>query len=219
MKYGQLVVNDSMNKTVYRCFEHLTKEDQAKFVKRFRNESNDGWQATHTYRELILGCYLCSKGYPVRYGVKLDTQTPDWAILDANQDIKAIIELASFHAPKEEEDRFWKNSITEATGPGWRTDNTNRLYSKIREKIAHYNVLSTNRNLAIIMAIFEQPPAEIQTNELEECLSEKDTGLFELYPNFSGVLLFREGYGDSYPNHYKFEYLPNHHALYKFLLA
>ena len=62
MKYGQIAGNKSVNETIYRCFGHICEKDVPKFVKKFRSQLNDNTQVMHTFRELILGAYLASRG-------------------------------------------------------------------------------------------------------------------------------------------------------------
>jgi hypothetical protein len=67
MKYGQIAESKKINYAIYRCFEHLCDEDQQRFVKKFREQPHDSDQIMHTFRELILGAYLSSRGFRVRH--------------------------------------------------------------------------------------------------------------------------------------------------------
>jgi hypothetical protein len=218
MKYGQLLVNTSMNKTCYRCFDYIAREDVMKFVRKFQKQHGDGWQITHVYRELLLGAHLCHRGYNARYNIALDSQTPDWSIFDKDQKTQTIIELASFHAPKEEEDEDWGNLDEKEVSFRWNSDNTNRLYSKIKEKTTHYKQLVERHKLSFVVAIFNQPFADIQPNEIQNCLFDKEAGIFNLYPELSGALFFREGVGNLFPSHYRFDYFENPQSIRKFRL-
>lgn len=218
MKYGQLIVNTSMNYTCYRCFDFVSKEDVMKFVAKFQKQQGDGWQMTHTYRELLLGAHLCSLGYNARHNINLDLKTPDWTIFDKSQQAQTIIELASFHAPKEEENEDWKNLHEKGVSFKWHSDNTQRLYSKIQEKTTYYKELVQKYKLSFVVAIFDQPIADIQQNEIQDCLFDKEAGIFNLYPELSGTLFFREGMGNNFPSHYRFDYFENPRSLRKFRL-
>src|SRR5712692_7686531 len=79
MTYGQLVANTSMNETIYHCFDHISKEDEPTFARKFRKQ-RDGWQKTHTFRELVLGAHLCGRGFNARYEQKVNLLTPDWSM-------------------------------------------------------------------------------------------------------------------------------------------
>ena len=214
-----MVINKSMNETIYRCFEYLSPEDVSKFKIKFQNYQNDDWQLTHTYRELLLGAHLCSLGYNARHEIKLDLQTPDWSIFDKDQKIKTIIETASFHPPKAIEDERWKSLGEKGVFFSWHSDNTNRLYDRIRDKVTRYQKLVEKYELSFVVAIFDQSFADIQPNEIQECLFEQQTGIFSLYSELSGALFFRDGFGDSFPSHYHFEYMENPHPVREFHLA
>lgn len=218
MKYGRLLFNTSMNNTCYRCFDSISKEDVMKFVTKFQKHKDDGWQITHAYRELLLGAHLCSLGYNARYNLNLDSKTPDWSIFDKDQKTQTIIELASFHAPKEEEDEDWGNLDKKKVSFKWNSDNTHRLYSKIKEKIARYKALVKKHKLSFVVTVFNQPFADIQPKEIQNCLFDKDAGIFILYPELSGALFFREGVGNIFPSHYRFDYFENPYSLQKFRL-
>jgi len=224
MKYGQLVANTSMNETIYRCFEYISKaskEDERRFVRKFREQRTNGWQMTDTFRELVLGAHLCSKGFRARYERAVESQTPDWAVLGKDQKIVGIVEVMSFHAPKAVEDEFEdfvdevakrQNPLSTDVWVHWPNahwpNNSKRLYQRIQDKISKYKGLVEKHSLPFALAKFNQFPAEVLPAELKEWLLDKETGLFTDYPHLSGVLFFREGNGDHYLP-YNFEYLKN----------
>lgn len=187
-----------------------------KFVKKFK--SKDGWLKTHTYRELVLGAHLCSSDHQARYEMKLDSQKPDWSIFGYDEKIKAIVELTSFHSPKVIEDGFENSLNSKGSWFGWHSNNADRLYHSIQDKIIDYKNLVVKYELAFVVAVFSQPPADIQIAELRECLFDKSTGLFKDYPELSGVLLFKEGAGNYFPQNYYFEYIENPEPLREFKL-
>jgi hypothetical protein len=150
--------------------------------------------------------------------LNLDSKTPDWSILDKDQKIRTIIELASFHAPKEEEAEDWGNLDKKMVSFKWNSDNTHRLYSKIKEKTTRYKELVEKHELSFVVAIFNQPFADIQSNEIQYCLFDKEGGIFNLHPELSGALFFREGVGNIFPSHYRFDYFENPRSLRKFCL-
>ncbi len=97
MKYGQIAESKKINYAIYRYFEHLCCEDQQRFVKKFREQPHDSDQIIHTFRELILGAYLSSKGFRVRHEYSVESKTPDWCILDNRSVVVGIAELVNFH--------------------------------------------------------------------------------------------------------------------------
>lgn len=100
MKYGQIAGNNHINALIYRCFEYICEEDEEKFVKKFREQRHELNQVMHTFRELVLGAYLGSSGFKVRHDYVVNTQTPDWCILDEKSMVIGIVELTNFHIDK-----------------------------------------------------------------------------------------------------------------------
>jgi hypothetical protein len=212
MQYDRLLASSNMDATAKRCLSRISAEDATRFVTEFQNPNNQDWQITHTYRELILGTYLRLAGFDARYSVQLDSQEPDWSILDENSKPRAIAEVASLHAPIDVENLtydlhrgFWGEN-----------DNTDRLYSRLQGKITKYKDLVENRRLAFVVAIFSQNPAFVQLSEFQACLQDENSGLFKAYPMLSGAILFQEGTCryDIIP--YRFDFLRNPEAQLEF---
>lgn len=141
MKYGQIAGNKHINVMIYRCFEHICEEDERKFVKKFREQPPNGDQIMHTFRELVLGAYLSSNGFEVRYDYMVGTKTPDWCILDDASAVRCIVELTNFHIDKATENKIEKQLQAVGISVGWLGQNDNRLYHCIWHKAQVYKTL------------------------------------------------------------------------------
>lgn len=138
MTYPQIAGNRSINAMINRCFEHIHRADVPKFVKKFRTQYSDDNQVMHTFRELVLGAYLASRGLNVRYDHKVDSKRPDWCILDQWSALRAIVELTNFHAPKVTEDSIKSQLQISGFWVGWQEPNNYRLYRRIAQKSVEY---------------------------------------------------------------------------------
>lgn len=214
MKYGQIAGNKKVNHAIYRCFERLCDEDQQRFVKKFREQPHDSDQIMHTFRELILGAYLSSRGFRVRYECSVECKTPDWCILDNRSAVVGIAELVNFHI-----DALTESNIAEQTRAKpsvvfyWRDKNKNnveRLSYSIQDKMQKYHALTETLRVPYIIGIFLDFKVVVDTEELRACLYPNDTGLFQMYRHVSGVLYFEENTGQ-----YLFRYEQNPNALRK----
>jgi hypothetical protein len=204
LKYGQIAGSKRINDFIYHCFFHLKDSEAEKFVSEFKKQPHDNIQVMHTFRELILGAYLSQIGLKMCHNYDIDSKTPDWCALDNNLHPKCIIELANFHPDAEtstdivtqiQEKGIWCNFVK---------PNTERLYNAIWVKISKYKSLITKYKFPYVVSIFGEFAAIIDQEELDQCLFDKETGLFELYPEVSGLLYFEESSGD-----YFFVYKPN----------
>jgi hypothetical protein len=217
MEYGQIAGNRSINTFIYRCFEYISKEDQQKFVKKFREQQPDSDQRLHTFRELVLGAYLSSCGFKVRHHHKIDSKTPDWCILDDKSVVTGIIECTSFHIDKTKEDEIEIQRRAKGFVWYWRDENKNnvvRLDNRIQEKAQQYKALVEKLGVPYIIAIY--PNFEVAIDFKEELcplLFDEKTGLFKDYHELSGVLYFEENAG-----RYSFRYAQNPNALRVILL-
>jgi len=200
MKYGQIAGNKSINDTIYRCFGCVCGEDERRFVSKFRQQPHNEAQILHTYRELVLGAYLASKGLKVRYGYKVDTKTPDWAILDDKSMLMGIIELVNFHTDRETENAIEVQLQSEGHWDGCLNDNHYRLYGAIQRKATIYKPLVEKRRIPYVIAVFGDFLAAITRDEIERCLFCEESGLFGVYPVISGLLYFE--HSGSYEFHY-----------------
>lgn len=215
MKYGQIAGNSRINTFIYRCFEHIREEDERKFVRKFREQPQDSHEIMHTFRELVLGAFLCSRGLRAHYEHVVDSRTPDWSILDGRSKPGAIVELTSFHIDKATETEIEEQLRAEGLACVWRDadrDNVDRLYHSIWHKAQVYRALVQELGIPYIVAVFGEFRAAVDEEEVRLCLLEDEFGLFEMYPEVSGVLYFEEKSG-----HYLFSYIHNPGALFGLL--
>jgi hypothetical protein len=215
MKYGQIAGNKQINALIYRCFEHICEEDERSFVRKFREQPHDSAQIMHTFRELVLGAYLGSSGLKARYDWAIDTQTPDWCILGREMAVTGIVELVNFHIDKTTENEIEEQLQARGVTTAWRDHNKNnadRLYHCIWHKAQVYRALVEDLGIPYIVAVFGQFQAAIDfEDDLSPCLFDKESGLFEMYPDVSGVLYFEEISGL-----YLFNYTSNPYAVRSF---
>ena len=204
MKYGQIAGNESINAMIYRCFEHVHEQDAPKFVKKFKNQLKDNTQVMHTFRELILGAYLATRGLNVRYEYRMDGETPDWCVLDDSGAPMAIVELVNFHPDRATEDSIATELQERGLWGGWQQSNERRLYDRIQQKANTYKAVVVACGVSYIIAVFSEFAAAVNADELNTCLSDKETGIFGQYPLLTGLLFFEECSG-----RYQFTYMPN----------
>lgn len=216
MKYDEIAGNKHINALIYHCFEYIDEEDERKFVKKFREQPKDSAEIMHTFRELILGAYLCSEGFRGRYDYNIDGKTPDWSLFDSNSGLCALVELTNFHLDLATESEIEEQLHSKMVALVWRDankDNTERLYQVIWHKAGVYQRLIQERRISYVIAVFGEPSAVIDFEEVCVCLTDKESGLFNMYPELSGVLYFEEHFGS-----YSFTYANNSSALYPITL-
>jgi hypothetical protein len=214
MKYGQIAESNKINYAIYQYFEHLCEEDQQRFVKKFREQPHDSDQIMHTFRELILGAYLSSRGFRVRHEYLVEGKTPDWCILDNRSVVVGIVELVNFHIDAVTESAIPKQIRAKSIAVYWRDGNKNnveRLYYCIWDKMQKYQALIEKLRGPYIIGIFLDFKVVVDLEELRACLYPNDTGLFRMYRHVSGVLYFEENAGQ-----YLFRYEQNPDALRRF---
>ena len=211
MKYGQIAENRHINAFIYHCFKYIHEIDERKFVKKFREQPHNSEQIMHTFRELILGAYLGSNGFNVRYDYVIESKTPDWCILSDKSALMGIVELATFHIDKATEIEINRHLETKGFAGYWRDkrkNNIGRLYHLIWDKAVQYRSLGRKLEIPYVVAIFGDFLAAIDSQEVRNCLNGKDIGLFGIYPEMSGLLFFWDSSGG-----YFFNYLMNPNAL------
>ena len=212
MKYGQVAGNSSINAMIYRCFEYVCEEDERKFVRKFQEQPHDSDQIMHTFRELVLGAYLSSKDFRMRYDYVIDNKTPDWVILDVGgQSITGVVELMNFHIDKAAENEIEEQMRAKGIAVYWRDqgkDNVDRLYHAILRKASVYRSLIEKLQVPYVIGVFGEFKAALDFEEVSLCLFDEETGLFGMYPELSGVLYFEENAGL-----YSFNYASNPNAL------
>jgi hypothetical protein len=169
----------------------------------------------HTFRELILGAYLSSKGFRVRHEYSVEGKTPDWCIMD-NGSAVGIVELVNFHIDAVTESEMIRQMQTEGIAVHWRDENKNnkRLYYCIWDKMQKYQALTEKLRTSYIIGLFRDFLADIKFKDVHACLYPDDTGhtgLFQIYRHVSGVLYFED-----HSAQYWFRYEQNPNALRKF---
>ena len=215
IKYGKIAGSKRINELIYRCFEYISEEDERKFIGEFRDQPDDSDQILHTLRELVLGAYLSSSGFKVRHDCAVDSQTPDWCILDEKSGVKGIVELTNFHIDKASEDEIEAHLKARGVARVWRDKNKNnvdRLYYCIWHKAQVYGTLVEKLRVPYVVAVFGEFRAAIEfEEEVCPCLFDDEFGLFEMYPEVSGLTYFEESFG-----RYSFSYAHNPNALHRF---
>jgi hypothetical protein len=207
MKYGQIAGSKRINAFIYDCFSHLVEEDQQKFAKRFRNQPHDSNEVMHTFRELVLGAYLCSRGFEARFESVVEGFTPDWSIVGAQSEVTAIVELTTFHLDMATEQEINDQLRAKGLSCVWRDarkNNVDRLYHCLWHKAQTYRQLVMAMGIPYVVAVFLDFRASVDLEEIRSCLSGDETGLFRMYSELSGVLCFEETGG-----RYSFAYEPN----------
>ena len=211
MKEGRIADSKAINAFIYRCFEYLCDDDERKFLKKFREQPVDSDQIMHTFRELVLGSYLSSYGFTARYDNAVDSQTPDWCILNDKLMVIGIVELINFHIDKATEKDIEQQLESNSIASYWRDknkDNIHRLHRCIEDKATTYRTLVKKLNVPYVVAIFGHFETAVDFEEVYLCLSDKEVGLFDMYPEMSGILYFNESFG-----RYSFNYASNPNAL------
>jgi hypothetical protein len=206
MKYGRIAANDSINAAIYRCFGFITEADAKAFVRKFAEQPHDQDQVMHTFRELILGAFLGSNGLAVRSERPVAGKTPDWSVVDGEH-LRCIIELVNFHNAKTTEDEIKAHFAGGQMWAGWRKPHADRLYSSIYGKCLKYRDIAESEAIPYVIGVYSDFLAGVNREEVEACLYDRETGLFNSYPEVSGVLFFDDNYA-----RYRFSYLPNPHA-------
>jgi len=212
MRDDRIAGNTSIDTLIHHCVKYICREDELKFRKKLREQPHDSDQIMHTFRELILGAYLCSSGVKVRYEYTVESKTPDWCILDDNSMVKGIIELINFHIDKTTEDDISEQMRNAGLAIYWRDkhrDNVDRLYHCMWDKIQVYRAVVEELRIPYVIAIFGEFSVAVDfKDDLWTCLNDKEFGLFQQYPELSGALYFEENSGK-----YLFEYAYNSSAL------
>ncbi|MGA2705747.1 MAG: hypothetical protein ABSH35_32275 [Isosphaeraceae bacterium] len=206
MKYGRIAGNTSINAAIYHCFDFITEADTGAFARKFAEQPHDQDQVMHTFRELILGAFLASNGLSVRSERPVAGKTPDWCILDG-EDLRCIIELVNFHTAKATEDEIKAHFAAGKAWAGWEKPHANRLYSSVHNKCVAYKGVAESEGVPYVVGVYGDFLADVDRQEVEVCLCDQETGLFNSYPEVSGVLFFDDNFA-----RYRFNYLPNPQA-------
>ena len=205
IKYGQITGNEKINGFICCFFEYVCEEDQRKFRRKFRKLPPESDQTMHTLRELIIGAHLSANGFKVRHDYAIDNQTPDWCILDDESAVIGIVELTNFHIDKATEIEIRKQSELKDNFVYWRDGNKNnvdRLYHRVEGKAQAYRSQAISRKVPYVVAVFGEWETAVDFDEIRSCLFGEEIGLFDMYPEMSGVLYFVEQNALRYLFHY-----------------
>jgi hypothetical protein len=177
-------------------------------MKRFRQLSDDPQQAMHTFRELVLGAYLSSTGFYVKFEYEVGSLTPDWSILSQDEEeILGIIEVVNFHIDSVSEVSIDRLLEAKKMAVLWRDgnkDNVARLYQCIWSKARSYKQMTKKLEIPYVIGIFPDFIAAVDIEEVKLCVLDSDSGLFHKYPNLSGIIYFEESFGI-----YGFQFIEN----------
>jgi hypothetical protein len=209
MRYGRIAGNTHINNRIYRCFEHIRKEDALRFVKKFRKQPSDSDQIMHTFRELILGAYLASNGFEVRHDYLIRGKTPDWCIISRTGALECVVELTNLHVDMATDIEIEAQLRSNGMASVWLPDSDDRLYRCVWRKAQVYKALVEELQIAYVIAVFTDFKLPVLwEDDLYPSLQNPEQGLFKLYPHTSGVLHFEDT-----SQGYVFGYLANPHAL------
>jgi hypothetical protein len=139
----------------------------------------------------------------MRHNLPIDNQTPDWSRVSAAGDPVAIVELVNFHPPRVLEQEI-DTVASSGVWVGRMPPHSLRLRSSLEDKATTYRVLAEARGIPYVISVFSEFAADIEPDELRECLFHSEHGLFVTHPIVSGVLFFEERWGV-----YRFQYIAN----------
>lgn len=197
--------NRHIDAAIRKCFTHLPSSATQKFERKFAEQRSDDDQVMHTFRELIVGAYLASRGEKVEYEMPLAGKTPDWTLMNVVGSRKAILELTNFHAPRREEAAMRVSLMRGEIYCDWQPDPTQRLYQAIQRKVDSYSPLVQGLGLPYLVAVYNDFLAAVEIEELQHVLFEAyEGGIFRYSQVITGVVFFEEGSGV-----YRFRYFEN----------
>lgn len=200
--------NQSIDSAIGRCFAQLPKQVVSKFKRQFQQQLHDDEQRLHTFRELLLGAYLASTGESVGYEEPQAGLTPDWTLFRDDREVKGLVELSNFHAPRIEETEMLEQLSQGRVFSGWASDPTRRLYQMIQRKVDRYVDLANRLNAALVVSVFSTFVSTLDSEDLRAVLTEVyEGGVFAYSDGLSGVLYFEESGGA-----YQFLYFQNARA-------
>jgi len=212
MKYGQISADRSTNAFIYCCFEYICEDDQRKFVRKFHEQQHVSDQIKHTLMELVLGAYLSSCDMKLRYDYAINSETPDWCILDDRSAVIGIVEMTNFHIDKATDNEIEKQRSVKRSAVYWRDGNKNnvdRAHGRLREKADKYKHLIEKLRVPYAIAIFADYKVALDfREELLPGLVDENSGLFGR-SEISGVLNIE----NNVKGKYSFRYATNSNAI------
>jgi hypothetical protein len=167
----------------------LHPADVLRFVRKFRSDADE--QCFHTYRELILGSHLRTRGWNLRYEQSLGGRTPDWVLIDDDGQVAEIIDVVTLHQRRVVDSAIGKAFSLHRTWIGWVSTPPDRLFAKLREKMVAYASTAANLHLPYVVALFGEFTAPIEPCEVHHVLHELHGGVFAAVPTVAGTIFFR----------------------------
>jgi hypothetical protein len=205
MNFGRLAGNDSINSRIHEMLGTLHPEDRPRFVRKFRSDPDE--QCFHTYRELILGAHLRTRGWNLRYEQSLDGRSPDWVLIDGGGQAAEILDVVTLHQRRVVDRAIGEAVCSHEVWVGWVSTAPDRLFAKLREKAEAYAPLAGELHLPYVVALFGEFTAPIEPYEVHHVLHELHGGLFVALLALAGTLFFRERLGQ-----YEYHHFENPHA-------
>jgi hypothetical protein len=200
MNFGTLAGNDSINSRIHEMLGTLQPADVSRFVRKFRSDADE--QCFHTYRELILGAHLRTRGWNLRYEQRLGGRTPDWVLIDDDGQVAEIIDVVTLHQRRVVDSAIGKALSSHRPWVGWVSTPPDRLFAKLREKAVAYASTAANLHLPYVVALFGEFTAPIELCEVHHVLHELHGGVFAAVPTVAGTIFFRERLGQYEYHHF-----------------
>jgi hypothetical protein len=206
MQFGTLSENAHINARIHGCLDRIDPCDVPAFVRKFRTDSTE--QCFHTYRELILGAHLRSRGWNARYEYSIAGRKPDWVLLNEQNEVTEIIDAVTVDQRRVTAEDIKRSLSSGGVWTGWLTMAPDHLYSKLVQKAGAYASLAEHARLPYVVAPFSTFIASIDEGEVHHVLYELHSGVFAQTPTLAGVIFFREQ-----SNQYAFTDFPNPKAI------
>ena len=178
----------------------LDPADVPRFVRKFRSDADE--ECFHTYRELILGAHLRKLGWNLRYEQSLGGKTPDWALVNHDDEVTEIIDVVTLHQRRVVDRAIGKAVSLNQPWVGWVSTPPERLFAKLREKAEAYARTAANADVPYIVALFGEFTAPIEPFEVHHVLHELYGGVFEAVPTVAAIIFFRERHGQYEYHHF-----------------
>jgi hypothetical protein len=198
---------DAIDSWANHRLPYIRRQDAETFRKKLRKLKGDPEQLLHTLRELILGAFLAKNGFTVEYEREIDRHTPDWSIVDNNSEIVGIVELRNFHGDRKTEMEIKQGLATGGLWVGRLPPSSSRLHDRLWKKFAKYKDLTNRLRVPFVVALQVELSTTVNPEDLEDCLYSDEHGLFNQYPEVSGLIAFSDGSG------YFMNYVRNSKAL------
>lgn len=205
MKFGILAGNSHINSRIYKMFEDIDPSDVIVFARKFKSERDE--QRFHTFRELIIGSQLRRQGLNLRYERMILGKTPDWVVVDDEDQMIEILDVVTLHQRRETETDIFSTISTGQIWSGFVTIPSDHIYSKIEQKANAYAGLVNEITRPYVVCLFGEFTASVDPEEVQYVLYDHHGGLFLMLPTLAAVIYFYEHSGA-----YHYSYFANHAA-------